>query len=103
MPVVTSGEAKVRAASHLSNFPAIATEAFTEKVTELSSCVITMVGPCARLSVVKIAEAARLRRKNFIVLGSVSHIPVRCQIRTSVHSKGFRENIVLGDKPSLPF
>src|SRR5690242_2268838 len=58
-PVVTSADVNVRVAFHLSNLPAIATEALTENATELSSCVITTVGACARHGGVSTADATR--------------------------------------------
>src|SRR6266702_548260 len=50
-PVVTSGDAKVRVASHLSKVPSIATEAFTLNLTVLcGGGEITKTGACARAS-----------------------------------------------------
>src|SRR5580765_768379 len=46
-PVSTSGEVIVAVASHLSNVPSIATDAFTWNLIELSSFVILMMGTSA--------------------------------------------------------
>src|SRR6202040_369766 len=49
-PVSTSGDVKVRVASHLSKVPFIATDASTSNLIELSVGVISKTGACARLS-----------------------------------------------------
>jgi hypothetical protein len=46
-PVVTSGEVNVSVASHLSNLPAIATDAFTLNPTVLPCCKISKTGACS--------------------------------------------------------
>src|SRR5258708_2030564 len=67
-PVSTSGEVIVAVASHLSNVPSIATDAFTWNLIELSSFVILMTGTpagaCARLTDGSTAEAKRHRTTN---------------------------------------
>src|SRR5260370_11739684 len=63
-PVVSSGEANVKAASHLSNFPAIVTDAFTWNLIELCSGAITKTGACARLIEGYTADAKRQRTPN---------------------------------------
>src|SRR5580692_1217875 len=68
-PVVSSGEANVKVASHLSNFPAMFTDAFTSNLIVLSTGVISKTGACARLNDGNIANAKRHRtavRKNFL-------------------------------------
>src|ERR1700716_4091123 len=58
-PVVTSGDANVRMASHLSKVPAIATEAFTLNLIVLcGGGEITKTGACAWGSGGRRAEAA---------------------------------------------
>src|SRR5580692_11781176 len=44
---VTSADGKVSVASHLSNLPSMATEAFTKNLTSLPSGVTVKIGPCA--------------------------------------------------------
>src|SRR5690242_18786234 len=80
-PVVTSGDVNVRVASHLSNLPAIATEALTENVIELPSCVITKVGACARLGGVSTADAARQKTAIRIVTECDLSL-LGCQMKT---------------------
>src|SRR6267142_728382 len=67
-PVSTSGEVIVAVASHFSNVPSIATDAFTWNLIELSSFVILMTGTpagaCARLTDGSTAEAKRHRATN---------------------------------------
>src|SRR6516162_1002445 len=63
-PVVTSVDVKVRAASHLSKVPFMATDAFTENLIELSSVVILKTGTCARLSDGNTADAKKKKRVN---------------------------------------
>src|SRR5258708_39048564 len=63
-PVVTSGDAKVRVASHLSKVPAIATEAFTLNLIVLcGGGEITKKGACACASGGNRAEAANNGRR----------------------------------------
>src|ERR1035441_5538443 len=63
-PVVTSVDVNVRAASHLSKVPSMATDAFTENLTELSSVVILKTGTCARLSDGNTADAKKKKTAN---------------------------------------
>src|SRR5262249_16471392 len=69
-----------RVAFHWSNLPAIATEAFTENVTKLSSCVITKVGTCARLSGARTADATR--PKIAILIVECDQFSQPCQMKT---------------------
>src|SRR5271165_7417012 len=71
-PVVTSVEGNVIVASHLSNFPAIATEALTENWTLLPSCEIANTGTCAWDGGGSKADAKRQRTKNRI--GSLQNV-----------------------------
>src|ERR1700758_2551884 len=62
-PVVTSGEVKVRVASHLSKVPSIATEAFTLNLIVLcGGGEIAKTGACAWASDGRKAAAARSGR-----------------------------------------
>src|SRR5580700_3215921 len=47
-PVESSGEVKVKVASHLSNLPTIATDDSTSNFMVLSACVSSKTGTCAR-------------------------------------------------------
>ena len=47
VPLVSSGEEKVKEASHLSNFPAIVVDDFTWNLIELCTGVTSKIGPCA--------------------------------------------------------
>src|SRR5271170_4129584 len=59
-----SVDVNVRAASHLSKVPSMATDAFTENLTELSSGVILKTGACAGLSDGNTADAKKKKTAN---------------------------------------
>src|SRR5271169_5017535 len=63
-PVEISGDVNVTVASHFSKVPSSATDAFTENLTVLSSCVILKTGTCARLGNGSTADATRHRTAN---------------------------------------
>src|SRR2546430_138367 len=60
-PVLISGVANVRVASHLSNVPFIATDAFTSNLILLSTGVIAKTGACAWLADGSTVDATRHR------------------------------------------
>src|SRR5580765_3351420 len=85
-PDSTSGEVIVIVASHLSNVPSIATEAFTLNLIELSSFVILMTGTpaevCACVIVGDREEARRQRVASRIPRSlSLSSLIVNCSFR----------------------
>src|SRR6267143_4202060 len=59
-PVVSSGDVKVKVASHLSNLPAIFTEDLTWKLIQLSIGESSKIGACARLSDGKMIGAKKI-------------------------------------------
>src|SRR5271154_2811591 len=61
-PVVSSGEANVKLASHLSNLPWISTDACTSKRIELLTRVISKTGACARVNAGNSTNSARDRK-----------------------------------------
>src|ERR1017187_3262768 len=63
-PVVSSGDVNVRLASHVSKVPAIATDAFTVNLTELSAWLTSKTGTCARLSDGSTADAKTQKTAN---------------------------------------
>src|SRR5450432_4143573 len=63
--VESSGDVKVRVASHLSNLPTMATDALTSNFMELSTGVITKTGgACARLNEGSIIVARKQESTN---------------------------------------
>src|SRR5260370_42612424 len=63
-PVVTSVDGNVSVASHFSNFPSRATDAFTKNWIVLSSDVIANTGTCARLTTGSRVHATRQKIVN---------------------------------------
>src|SRR5271165_4869248 len=63
-PLAGSVDPNVRVASHLSKVPSMATDAFTENLTELPSGVILKTGACARLSAGNMADAKKKKTAN---------------------------------------
>src|SRR6516164_5369096 len=61
LPVVSSGEVKVKEASHLSNLPAMETEASTWNLIQLCTGVTRKTGACARLTESNKASGERHR------------------------------------------
>jgi hypothetical protein len=63
-PVVTSVEVTVKVASHFSNLPSRATDAFTKNLMELSSGVTAKTGTCALLTDGNTADAKKQKTAN---------------------------------------
>src|SRR6267378_5684018 len=73
-PVVSSGDVKVKVASHLSNLPAIFTEDLTWKLIELSVGEISKIGACDRLSDGKMIETKKILNRAARRAGPISFI-----------------------------
>src|SRR5271156_3092670 len=85
----TSGEVIVTVASHMSNVPSIATEAFTLNLIELSCFVILMTGtPAEACACIADGDSAKVRRQRIAsrVRGSLSlsYLNVNCSSENAI-------------------